>query len=1134
MRRWPSAPAALQRKLSLLPALALLGGAGLPARAHADCIDLSSSTSSPPLASIIGLGGADSFGWRVAIGDLNGDGLPDLVVTAGGGHAHDRPNAGAVFIRFGGSAGLGFPDAGTTVDLRAGGGIDVRIDGAIAGDVFGGQVAIGDVTGDGKNDLIVSQYNDAAGASKVFVIPGPFSPGTLDMAVPPSGTRVFTGPYRLGEQITVGDLTGDGVQDLVMAAPSASAAGANAGLVFVVSGGAGFPDAGTVDLSTPGRYTTRFAGAEGDNAGSALAVGDVAGDGGFADLLIGAPGASPPGLAGAGVVYLVLGGASFPTGDRSLDNSTCHARFIGADTGGGLGRAVLAGDLDGAGLAELVLAAPFTSPNGRSTSGSVYVVLGSTTLPLGDHDLAAFTEYQVRFDGDVANARLAGECCNTGAGLLAIGNFDATGPADLFISDLSRSFAYMIRGSGPLSSGIRDLQVSTSWDARFDGPNYAFASQIAAGDIGGDGTVDLVLANFTTAANSFEPEARRYAGEAYVVFGSANPPTGIVDVTTGGTGVRFLGGSSGDELGYALATGDFDFDGNEDLAVGAPGADLLGHPASGGVYLFHGGQGFPLGRLDLGADGGYPVRLAGGAASEMAGKSLLAADVNGDGIMDLVVGAPGANPEGRPGAGKVYVMFGKVGAQTSGTVDLASEADVTVLGSQAGSALGEALAAGDFIPDAGAVQWALGAPFDSVAFPSSGSVYVLRGPLTAGTLDLSDSNSYATRLNGHAASSEAGTALAAADLDGNGTTDLIVGAPGVATGGESGAVYVIEGGPTFPPGSADIHDAAHTRFTPDVGFGGKLGRTVATGRLNSDTQPDLVYSAPTNKALGRPYSGAVYVLFGGSAFPTGDVLVNGSSGWDTRFLGAATDDQLGLGLATGDANGDGHDELMLGSPTASPSVNGYEGMAYVRTGGAPFVLGTVDLNTAAACDGGSSLTPGTGSRFFGLAFAIANLTGNSARELVVGHPGFAVVDWLDRANTGEVLVFDGTKMAGPADGGPSDGGASDAAVPDGGLDGGASDAAVPDSGLDGGATDAAVPDGGTDAGADAAVPDGGTSDGGPNGVGARSLSYLARPCGCSQSGLGALVWLSVVFLARRSTGNGRRPKRCRRPTDPAK
>jgi hypothetical protein len=304
---------------------------------------------------LIGIDRFDSY-YGISVssaGDVNGDGFGDLIVGALGAESAGGVynNEGESYVVFGKAGWAGTP----TLDLATLDGTNgFRLIGADAGDYSGGSVSsAGDVNGDGFADLIVGAFGaeSAGGANQEgesYVVFGKASwAGTpsLDLA-----TLDGANGFRLigidagdgsGSVSSAGDVNGDGFADLIVGAGSAKSAGGatGEGESYVVYGKASWAGVPSLDLaSLDGSNGFRLIGIDaGDYSGvSVSSAGDVNGDG-FADLIVGAPGAeSAGGATQEGESYVVFGGNLNgavthlgTTGDDTLTGSAAAESFVG-------------------------------------------------------------------------------------------------------------------------------------------------------------------------------------------------------------------------------------------------------------------------------------------------------------------------------------------------------------------------------------------------------------------------------------------------------------------------------------------------------------------------------------------------------------------------------------------------------------------------------------------------------------------------------------------------------------------------------------------------------------------------------------------------------------------------------------
>ena len=438
-----------------------------------------------------------------------------------------------------------------TVDLSL---ANAKLVGEDASDQAGLSFAVGDVTGDGVEDILVGAIGDNLGGSHAgaaYLVSGPVS-GTVDLALANAKLVGENANDCAGVSAAAGHLDGDSFDDLLIGASGEDAGGSYAGAVYLVRG----PVSGTMDLSLA---DAKLVGeGAGDYAGASVAVGDVDGDS-IEDLLIGAYNESAGG-SGAGVAYLVLGPLS-----GTKDLSLADAVLVGEEAGDGAGYSVAAGDLDGDGFEDFLVGA-MGNDTGGSSAGAGYLVLGPITGML---------------DLSLADAKLVGEEAGDGAGIsVAAGDLNGDGFSDFLVGAVNADAggsnagaAYLVLG--PVS-GTTDLSLA---DAKLLGEDASdeVGTSVAAGDLNDDGFEDFLVGSDEESAGGTQ------AGASYLVLG---PITGTVDLSL--AEAKLVGENSSDFTGRTIATGDVDGDDIDDVLIGAGGEDAGGSQA-GAVYVLFGG-----------------------------------------------------------------------------------------------------------------------------------------------------------------------------------------------------------------------------------------------------------------------------------------------------------------------------------------------------------------------------------------------------------------------------------------------------------------------------------------------------------------------------------------------------------------
>ncbi len=434
-----------------------------------------------------------------------------------------------------------------------------------------------------------------------------------------------------GSSLISGDFNADGKTDLSV---GAYGYGSNRGRVYMYT----FND-GVVTGETTSNYF-----------GYSLISGDFNADG-KTDLAVGAYGYSTS----TGCVYLFYNDGSIPT-----TAATADVIITGETTNNFFGWSLVSGDFNADGKIDLAVGAYGYSTN----TGRVYLFYNDGSIPT---------------TAATADVIITGETTANRFGYaMTAGDWNADGRIDLVIGAYSYSYgngtgrAYLFYNDGsiPTTAATADVIITGT------GVNTAFGVSCAAGDLDGDGRVDLIVGGTNNGGD--------LSGKVYIFYNDGSIPTAAASAD-----IIIDSETTNNIFGYAMTTGDFNADGRIDLAVGAYGYSSY----TGRVYVFYNDGSIPT------AAASADIIINGETITNYFGYAMTSGDFNADGKTDLVVGAYAYSSW----TGRAYIFYNDGSIPTT-----AATADIIITGQATSNSFGASLVPGNFNAD-GKTDLAVGA-----------------------------------------------------------------------------------------------------------------------------------------------------------------------------------------------------------------------------------------------------------------------------------------------------------------------------------------------------------------------------------------------------------------------------------------
>jgi hypothetical protein len=454
------------------------------------------------------------------------------------------------------------------------------------------------------------------------------------------------------------------------------------------------------------------------NMGNSMAVGDLNNDS-YEDLIFTAPNAwSGPtdDRFQAGEVYILLGKPRKNLGNYLNFSFSEDSVIYGESEESNLNEAILAtGDINYDGFDDIVIGAP----EAKDERGMVYVIFGKSNLKKV-YDLSVSGDHDIKITGSHA----VGE---TGASL-AVGDINNDKFDDIIIGTPSGSFGtginqreecglvHVLFGNTTMLSSIRLKDDFNQYDMKIIGEYIEdrFGQTLESGDFNGDGIDDIVIGS--PEMNAGKERNRLSAGYVNVIFGNQSFPkdwdmryyenTTMAEMGYLNSNVSIMGGKDFEYIGVALEVADLNNDNYDDILIGSPVA--RGKTGSntdlGQVFILYGHSNFSKPKLYDGRNmsrDGYIIY--GKDDGDLFGSAIVARDVSGDGVKDIIVGAPGARGVGDDSdrTGETYVIYGTLKKKQGVLDNLLNDLSIQILyGKNKGEQVGYSVTSGDLDNDA--------------------------------------------------------------------------------------------------------------------------------------------------------------------------------------------------------------------------------------------------------------------------------------------------------------------------------------------------------------------------------------------------------------------------------------------------
>ncbi|MBK7305565.1 MAG: FG-GAP repeat protein [Chitinophagaceae bacterium] len=785
----------------------------------------------------------------------------------------------------------------------------------------------GDVNGDGYSDVIIGAYfynNGQSAEGAFFVYHGSATGISTTPALMVESDQAF---IQMGYSVaSAGDVNGDGYSDVIVGAALYSNGQTSEGAFYIYHGsasGLNSTPASFVESNLTGSCRLGF---------SVACAGDVNGDA-YSDVIVGANGYTI-GQSNEGAFYIFHGSS---TGISLTPALIVESNIASAQLGWSVASA---GDVNGDGYSDVIVGASRYA-NSQSSEGAFYVYHGSASG-------ISSTPISI-VESNNANAEM-------GASVASAGDVNGDGYSDVIVGapgysngEVGEGAIFLFNGS---ASGINTTPVNTIESNQV---NAFFGYSVAcSGDINADGYSDVaVVFNRYSNGETNEGATFLYSGS---LTGINTIPIAILETNQASA-----------NLSSVASAGDVNGDGYSDIIAGANNYSN-GQSGEGGAFVYHGSAAGLSTIPNNTPDDADQANASFGRSVSSAG------DVNGDGYGDVIIGAPNFDDGVNADEGRAFVYYGSATGLSANPNSIPDDAD------QASTFFGYAVASAGDVNGDGYGDIIIGAPnYDDGANANEGRAFVYHG--SAAGLSVSPSG---TPDDADQAAAAFGLSVSpAGDVNGDGYSDVIIGAPNYDDGANTneGRAFVYYGSSTGL--------SASPNSTPDDAnqLNATFGTSVSlAGDVNGDGYSDVIIGANQYDDGANTNEGGAFVYYGSAT---------GLAASPSALIASADQIAANFGTAVasaGDVNGDGYSDVIIGANLYDDGVNTDEGRAFVHYGSAA----------------GLSTTPGAvpddadlANAHFGFKIAGAgDVNGDGYSDIIVGAQLYT-----DGANTQEGRVF---------------------------------------------------------------------------------------------------------------------------------